>query len=179
MYPASPFRGSRLLHFVRVVTAVHAAFCHAWILCGHILIDSCHASHVLSLVVVCAAFRTQVGTFEGRWHKLKRITSLIDKLDYERTASITGTTRTSTADSGFDSVQVDENEGETSGGGADAATARGTLVRFEPAVPQCSMVHCYIQGSQARLRLTFFQASPRLLNTFITSLVRKSLYVPG
>lgn len=100
------------------------------------------------------AYRTQLGTFEGRWHKLKQITSLIDNLDREMAAG-----RTTSAASDTSCTEVDGlTTGEVARGpvdvSVDAAAAPGRIVRFEPAIPQCCMVHCYIRGPQVRRSLS-------------------------
>lgn len=81
------------------------------------------------------AFREQVGTFEERWQKLRRVASLIDGVAAEH-ALESSSDRTSPVD-----------------GASDDATPRIPRVRFEPKSPQCSMVHCYVRGSQVQSRL--------------------------
>lgn len=98
---------------------------------------------------ICAllkGFRMQLGSFEDRWHKLKSVASLLDDLAQG------GAT---TPQSAVGTTSVSSGEEFKSAGEADVPTGdrsheliQSPLVRFEPAVPQCCMAHCYIFGSK-------------------------------
>lgn len=104
--------------------------------------------------LVYPAYRTQLGTFEGRWHKLKRITSLIDNLDRGMTAGGTTSAASDTSSTEVDGLTTGEGSRGSAEVSVDAAAVPGRLVRFEPAIPQCSMVHCYIRGAEVRRSLS-------------------------
>lgn len=87
-----------------------------------------------------------MGTFEDRWHKLRRVAAMVDALALE------GNRKKSAIGTPSGASGVAERASEAS------APPR---VRFEPPSPQCSLVHCYVRGSQVGAsRVVFSGVSP-------------------